>query len=109
MCSMNWETCSFMRVRHVPTQGILSGGGGGGNSLLQYTSCSGVSCHGSAEPTKAHQFQTEKGASYIQLGILLLSTIKILQGVSETSNIMPWGLLRKRPSKSGVYGIRAYT
>ena len=26
MYSMNWETCSFMRVRHVPMQGTLLGG-----------------------------------------------------------------------------------
>ena len=48
MYSMNWETCTFMHVRHVPTQGTLSGGG---NPLLLYTPCGGVSCQGSAEPT----------------------------------------------------------
>ena len=41
MYSMNWETCSFMSVRHVPLQGTLLGvalggfvgwrGGGGPN------------------------------------------------------------------------------
>ena len=28
MCSMDWKTCSFMRMRHVPVHGTLSGGGG---------------------------------------------------------------------------------
>ena len=26
MYSMNWETCNFMHVRHVPMHGTLSGG-----------------------------------------------------------------------------------
>ena len=48
MCIMNWETCSFMQVRQVPTlEGHFLGAGGGGDSLLLYMLCSGVCRQGS--------------------------------------------------------------
>ena len=37
MCSMNWETYSFIPTRHVPVLGTLWGGWGG--------------CHGFVKPT----------------------------------------------------------
>ena len=48
MYSMNWETCSWMRVRHVPMrEGRCRGGG---NLLLLYMLCSSVSCYDSQSP-----------------------------------------------------------
>ena len=47
MYSMNWETYSFMRMRHVLVLGTLWG-----EAICSYTLCSGVGCHGSIKPTK---------------------------------------------------------
>ena len=47
MYNMNWETYSFMRMRHVPVLGTLWG-----EAISSYTLCSGVGCHGSIKPTK---------------------------------------------------------
>ena len=59
MYSMKWENCSFMPVRHVPTrEGRCPGGGGG--SLLLYTLCTGVSCHGSQSSSRLKRGERSK-------------------------------------------------
>ena len=61
MYSMNWETYSFMHVRHVPPRGTLSRGGGGQFVAIVHSMQRCKLPH----LCKAHQFYTAKRTTYM--------------------------------------------